>query len=212
MRILLACICAVLLAGMALAQKTNRPTERRPPREPKVVDEFKGPQHLAIVIDCSVQNKRAFEKSIRQATRAIERLTEKDTVSIVVFDDAAELLVPATPVTDKAAILAKLQGLKPRGMKALFAGVAKGAEEVRRNKSEEQAKRVLLLSGNGTGKLIGPGDENVIEELKKSLSKENITLVQPPAGHGGGHHGALGERALPNRGKGEKGGGAKRVE
>ena len=207
MRILLACICAVLLAGTALAQRSGRPAERRPPREPKVVDEFNGPQHLAIVIDCSVQNKRAFERSIRLATRAIERLTDKDTVSIVVFDDAAELLVPATPVTDKAAILAKLQGLKPRGMKALFAGVAKGAEEVRRNKSEEQAKRVLLLSGNGTGKLIGPGDENAIDELKKSLSKENITLVQPLAGHGGGLHGDQ-----PRRRKGEKGGGAKRVE
>ena len=158
-----------------------------------------------------MQNKRAFERSIRLATRAIEHLTEKDTVSIVVFDDAAELLVPATPAADKALFLEKLQGLKPKGMKALFAGVAKGAEEVRRNKSEEQAKRVLLLSGNGTGKLIGPGDENVVEELKKSLGKENITLVQP-AGHGGGRHGALGERALPNRRKGEKGGDAKRVE
>ena len=207
MRFIFACICAAFLAGTALAQRSNRPTERRPPREQRAVDEFKGPQHLAIVIDCSVQNKRAFERSIRLATRAIERLTEKDTVSIVVFDDAAELLVPATPVTDKAAIIAKLQGLKPRGMKALFAGVAKGAEEVRRNKSEEQAKRVMLLSGNGTGKLIGPGDENEIETLKKSLSKENITLVQPQAGHGGGHHGDQ-----PRRRKGEKGGGAKRVE
>ena len=207
MKIVLACICAALLTGNAFAQRSNRPAERRPPRQPRVVDEFRGPQHLAIVIDCSAQNRRAFERTIRQARQVIERLTEKDTVSIVVFDDAAELLLPATPVADKAAILAKLQGLKPRGMRALFAGVAKGAEEVRRNKSEEQAKRVLLLSGNGTGKLIGPGDENVIEELKKSLSKENITLVQPSAGHGEGHQGDQ-----PRRRKGEKGGGAKRVE
>ena len=208
MRIALACICAALLAGTALAQRSNRPTERRPPRQPRVVDEFKGPQHLAIVIDCSVQNRRSFERSIRQATRVIERLTEKDTVSIVVFDDAAELLLPATPVTDKAAILAKLQGLKPRGMKALFAGIAKGAEEVRRNKSEEQAKRVLLLSGNGTGKQIGPGDENELEALKKSLGKENITLVQPSTARGGGQR----DGDQPRRRKGERGGGAKRVE
>ena len=208
MRIVLACMCAAILAGTALAQRSNRPTERRPPREPKVVDEFKGPQHLAIVIDCSVQNKRSFEKSIRQATRVIERLTEKDTVSIVVFDDAAELLLPATSAADKAPILEKLQGLKPKGMKALFAGVAKGAEEVRRNKSEEQAKRVLLLVGNGTGKQIGPGDESEIEALRKSLSKEKIALVQPPVGHGGGGH--RGDQ--PRRRKGEKGGAAKRVE
>ena len=208
MKSLFACICAVLFSASASAQNAPRSAARRAPRPERAADDFKGPQHLAIVIDCSAQNKRAFERSIRLATRAIERLTEKDTVSIVVFDDAAELLLPATPAADKAAILAKLQGLKPRGMKALFAGVAKGAEEVRRNKSDEQAKRVLLLVGNGTGKQIGPGDENELETLKKSLSKENITLVQPPAGHGGGSR----DGDQPRRRKGERGGGAKRVE
>ena len=208
MKFLLACICAVLFSANMPAQNAPRSAARRAPRPERAADDFKGPQHLAIVIDCSAQNKRAFERSIRLATRAIERLTEKDTVSIVVFDDAAELLLPATPVTDKAAILAKLQGLKPRGMKALFAGVAKGAEEVRRNKSEEQAKRVLLLVGTGTGKQIGPGDENELETLRKSLGKENITLVQPPAGPGGGSR----DGDQPRRRKGERGGGAKRVE
>ena len=201
----LACICAALLAGPALAQRSARPTERRPPREPRLVDEYKGPQHLAIVIDCSVQNKRAFERTIRQAARVIERLTEKDTVSIVVFNDAAELLLPATSAADKAPILEKLRGLKPRGMKAMFAGVAKGAEEVRRNASEEQAKRVLLLSGNGSGKLIGPGTDEEIGTLRESLSKEKITLVTPPPGHGG-------HRDRPRRRQGEKGGDAKHVE
>ena len=206
----LVCICAALLAGTVYAQKSARPTERRPPRPERVVDDFKGPQHLAIVIDCSVQNKRAFDRIIRQATHAIERLTEKDTVSIVVFDDSAELLLPATPATDKAPILEKLQGLRPRGMKALFAGIAKGAEEVRRNPSEEQAKRVLLLSGNGSANLIGPGSADDIGTLKESLRKEKIALVTPQAGSGGRRGGDHARRR--NGGKGEKGGDAKRVE
>ena len=211
MRILLACICAALLAGTALAQRSNRPTERRPPREPKVVDEFKGPQHLAIVIDCSVQNRRSFEKSIRQATRVIERLTEKDTVSIVVFDDAAELLLPATPAVDKAPILEKLKGLKPKGMKALFAGIAKGAEEVRRNPSAEQAKRVMVLSGDGPGTVIGPGAPDEIRTLRESLGKEKITVVVPQVGHGQEGRPGDNPRWRP-KAKGEKGGAAKRVE
>ncbi len=208
MRILFACICVALLAGTSLAQRSNRPAERRPPREPKVVDDFKGPQHLALVIDCSSQNKRAFERSIRLATRAVERLTEKDTVSIVVFDDTAELLLPATSAADKAPILAKLQGLKPKGMKALFAGICKGAEEVRRNKSDEQAKRVMVLSGGGPGPLIGPGAPDDVRTLTESLRKENISLVLPQFGHGPG--GSRGEH--PRRRQGEKGGDAKRVE
>ena len=211
MKILLACICAVLFWAGASAQNARRPAERRVPRPERAAADFKGPQHLAIVIDCSTQNKRAFERSIRLAARAIERLTEKDTVSIVVFDDAAELLLPATPAVDKAPILEKLKGLKPKGMKALFAGIAKGAEEVRRNPSAEQAKRVMVLSGNGPGALIGPSSPEEIRTLTDSLGKEKITFVVPQAGNGpGGRRGGNPRRR--QKAKGEKEGDAKRVE
>ena len=185
MRFALAFICAAFLSCNLLAQQPSRPARRRTPRQEPAVDTFRGPQHLAVVIDCSAQNRRAFERSVRQATRLVERLTDKDTVSIVVFDDAAELLLPATPATEKAPILAKLQGLKPKGMKALFAGIAKGAEEVRRNTSEGQAKRVMLLSG-GEGPLIGPGSPDDIRTLAEALRKEGISLVMPQDGKGGG--------------------------
>ena len=208
MRFALAFVCAALLSWNLLAQPSARPARRRVPRQEPAVDSFKGPQHLALVIDCSAQNRRAFERSMRQATRLVERLTDKDTVSIVVFDDAAELLLPATSAAEKAPILAKLRGLKPKGMKALFAGICKGAEEVRRNKSDEQAKRVMVLSGGGPGPLIGPGAPDDVRTLTESLRKENISLVQPQFGHGPG--GSRGEH--PRRRQGEKGGGAKRVE
>ena len=122
MRFALAFVCAALLSWNLLAQPSARPARRRVPRQEPAVDSFKGPQHLALVIDCSAQNRRAFERSVRQATRLVERLTDKDTVSIVVFDDAAELLLPATSAAEKAPILAKLRGLKPKGMKAQCAG------------------------------------------------------------------------------------------
>ena len=193
------CVCILLLAGPAFAQAA-RPAERRAPR----VEASKGPQHVAIVIDCSIQNKRAFDRLLRQATRAVERLTENDAVSIVVFDDAAELLLPITSAADRTQILEKLKDLKPKGMKALFAGIAKGAEEVRRNATEGRAKRVLVLSGNGSGALIGPRSESELGLLKKSLGKENISLViQQSAGNRGNR---------PRGRQGGKGGDAKRVK
>ena len=202
MRVALACVCAVLLSGNVFAQNPPQPAERRAPH----AESSKGPQHVAIVIDCSIQNKRAFERLLRQATRAIERLTERDTVSVVVFDDAAELLVPATSAADREHILEKFKGLKPKGMKALFAGIAKGAEEVRRNATEGQTKRVLVLSGHGSGALIGPGSEKELGLLKKSLGKEQITLVIQQSRAGGNRGGR-------SRGRqGGKGGDAKRVK
>ena len=184
MRFALAFICAAILSWNLLAQQSTRPARRRAPRQEPVVDSFKGPQHLAIVIDCSAQNRRMFERSLRQATRLVGRLTDKDTVSIIVFDDVVELLLPATSAADKAPILAKLQGLKPKGMKALFAGIAKGAEEVRRNTPEGLARRVMLLSG-GEGPLIGPGSPDDIRTLAAALRKEGISLVRPQDGKGG---------------------------
>ena len=181
MKVALACVFAVLLSGGAFAQSSG--------------------QHLAIVIDCSAaQSKRLFDRSIRHAMRAVERLTARDTVSVVAFDDAVELLVPATSVTNKAPILAKLKGLKPRGKRALFAAIAKGADEVRRYASEEQAKRVMLLTGNGAGPLIGPGTPDDIRTLAKSLAKEKITLFSPQEGNAQG-----GRRATqPRRQSGKK--------
>lgn len=183
MKVALACACAVLLSVLAFAQSPA--------------------QHLAIVIDCSAQSKRLFDRSIRQAMRAVERLTAKDTLSVVVFDDAVELLVPATSVTNKAPVIAKIKGLKPRGKRALFAAIAKGADEVRRNASEEQVKRVMLLTGNGTGPLIGPGTPDEIRTLTKSLSKEKIALFSPQEGYAQG--GRRGTQPRRQGGKKEKG-------
>ena len=202
MRVALACVCAVLLSGNVFAQGPSQPSERRVPR----VESSKGPQHVAIVIDCSIQNKQAFNRLIRQATRVVERLTANDAVSIVVFDDAAELLLPITSAADRAPILEKLKGLKPKGKKALFAGIAKGAEEVRRNATEGRTKRVLVLSGNGSGALIGPGSDEELGLLKKSLGKEKITLVIQQSRTGGNRGGR-------SRGRqGGKGGDATRVK
>ena len=69
-------------------------------------------------------------------------------------------------------------------------------------------RKAAVLDPSQAPPEIGPGDENELEALKKSLGKENITLVQPPAGPGGGSR----DGDQPRRRKGERGGGAKRVE
>ena len=66
-------------------------------------------------------------------------------------------------------------------MKALFAGIAKGAEEVRRHTSEGQARRVMVLSG-GEGPLIGPGSPDDIRTLAEALRKEGISLIRTQGG------------------------------
>ena len=71
--------------------------------------------------------------------------------------------------------------------------------------AKEQAKRVMVLSGNGPGAVIGPGSPEEIRTLTKSLAKEKITVVAPQ----GGRHGAPPRRPKP-KAQGE--GHAKRIE
>ena len=136
------------------------------------------PQHLAIVIDRSVQDRRSLERSVRTAIQAVNRLTGKDTVSIIAYGDSAEVMLHATSATNRS-VAAKVRGIRPHGMKALFAGMAMGAEELRRHSTTGQTMRVMVLAGTGKGTLIGPDTQEDIRTLVDSLRKENIGVSAP---------------------------------
>ena len=136
------------------------------------------PQHLAIVIDRSVQDRRSLERSVRTAIQAVNRLTGKDTVSIVAYGDSAEVVLHATSATNKS-VAAKVRGIMPHGKKALFAGMAMGAEELRRHSTTGQTMRVMVLAGTGKSTLIGPDTQEDIRTLVDSLRKENIGVSAP---------------------------------
>ncbi len=120
------------------------------------------------------------------AVDTISRLTEDDSVSIVSYGDSATLVLPATSAANRAVVLEKLRDLKPAGMKALFAGMARGAEELRRKSSESQVKKLLVLAGTGTSALIGPDTKQDIRTLVDSLRKEKIAVSAPYGLRGSG--------------------------
>lgn len=131
-----------------------------------------GPQCLVLVIDTSAAAPKMFSRTVRIATEAVQRLKETDTVSIVTFDEVAETVLPATSAKEKEKILGVIKSLRPKGEKALMAGLARGAEEVRKA-AEGQAKRMLLLS-SPTPTTIGPGAPEDLRKFSDSLRKEGI--------------------------------------
>lgn len=131
-----------------------------------------GPQCLVLVIDTSAAAPKMFSRTVRIATEAVQRLKETDTVSIVTFDEVAETVLPATSAKEREKILDVIKSLKPKGEKALMAGLARGAEEVRKA-AEGQAKRMLLLS-SPTPTTIGPGAPEDLRKFSDSLRKEGI--------------------------------------
>ncbi len=138
-------------------------------------NESRVPVNIAIVLDRS--GSMAGENIVRAreaAITAVELLDERDIVSIVTYDDKVNVLVPAMRLTDRAAVIGKIKSINTGGSTALFAGVSKGAEEIRKNLNGNYISRVILLSDGQAN--VGPATPGELGELGASLMKEGIAV------------------------------------
>ena len=133
------------------------------------------PANVALVIDrSSSMQGRKIEEARNAAIMALQRLNSQDIVSIVAYSDGVSVLVPATKLSDRAGVERAIQSLQARGSTALFAGVSKGAAEVRKFASANYINRVILLSDGQANR--GPSSPGELGELGASLIKEGITV------------------------------------
>ena len=133
------------------------------------------PVNVAIVLDKSgsMQGEK-IAQAREAAVAAIERLSNRDIVSVVAYDSTVKVVVPATRLTDKAEVIQRIREIEANGSTALFAGVSKGAEEIRKFLEKDRVNRVILLSDGLAN--VGPQSPSELGELGKSLSKEGITV------------------------------------
>jgi len=134
------------------------------------------PVNVAVVIDKSgSMSGEKIQKAKEAALMAIGKLSAKDIVSVVAYNHTVEVLLPATKVADKAAIRAAIQKLSAGGNTALFAGVSKGADELRKFLDKDRANRIILLSDGLAN--VGPSSPAQLGELGLSLIKEGISVT-----------------------------------
>lgn len=131
--------------------------------------------NLAIVIDRSgsMQGDK-INNARRAAMAAIDRLSDEDIISVVVYDTSVEVIVPATKATDRESIKQRIQQLQANGNTALYEGVKKGASEVRKFHSDRRVNRVILLSDGLAN--VGPTTPHELAELGRSLSDEGTSI------------------------------------
>lgn len=131
--------------------------------------------NVAIVLDRSgsMQGDK-IKKAKEAAISAVDRLAPQDIVSVITYDSNVQVLVPATKATDKAAIKEKIASITIGGNTALFAGVSKGAAEVRKFLDEEKVNRIILLSDGLAN--VGPSSPGELGALGVSLMKDQIAV------------------------------------
>jgi Ca-activated chloride channel family protein len=137
--------------------------------------DYRAPVNVAIVIDRSgsMQGEK-LTRAKEAAKLAVSRLHPDDVVSVVAYDDTVRVLLPATKVADRTAVLAAIEELQPGGSTALFAGVSVGAAEVRKFLDRERVNRVVLLSDGLAN--VGPDSPAELGALGASLKKEGVAV------------------------------------
>ncbi|WP_114195011.1 vWA domain-containing protein [Edaphovirga cremea] len=137
----------------------------------------RSPINLALVIDRSTSmSGERIEKAREAAILAVNMLNATDTLSVVAYDNSAEVIIPATKVNNKQALIAKIQQhIHPQGMTALFAGVSKGIGQVDKNLNREQVNRIILLSDGQAN--IGPTSINELSDLARMAAKKGIAIT-----------------------------------
>lgn len=132
--------------------------------------------NIALVIDKSgsMQGKK-IEKAKQAAIEAIDRLRSNDIVSVIVYDQGVQVVLPATKLSDKATAKNAIRRINAGGSTALFAGVSKGAAEVRKFLDDNRVNRVILLSDGQAN--VGPDSPGELGAFGASLLKERIAVT-----------------------------------
>ena len=134
------------------------------------------PLNLAVVLDKSgSMNGAKLEKTRQAAMQLVDRLAPNDIFSLVVFSDQAEVLVPAQPVEDKAALRERIEGITANGSTALFAGVRMGADQVQEYFSSKRINRVILLSDGLAN--VGPSSPRELRRLGGQLAEGGVSVT-----------------------------------
>ncbi len=131
------------------------------------------PLNFSLVLDRSGSMQGAKLAALKDATRrVIETLTPHDIVSIVLFDDTVQTLTPATPATDKAALIAQIDAIEEAGGTAMSGGLAAGVVELRKHADPGRVGAMLLLTDGQTW-----GDEDRCRALAQELARDGVRVT-----------------------------------
>jgi Ca-activated chloride channel family protein len=134
------------------------------------------PANVSIVLDKSgSMTGQKIQYAIDAAIKALNMLGPNDIVSVITYDDTVRVLVPATKLDDREFIYTKISQIRAGGSTALFAGVSKGAAEVRKFLDRNHVNRVILLSDGLAN--VGPSSPGDLADLGTSLGREGIAVT-----------------------------------
>lgn len=141
------------------------------------------PLNLSLVLDRSGSMAGTpLKQAIRAAQDLAGELSAEDRVSVVIYDDNVDTIVPPTLAKDKAAIVTRIGKVSAGGCTNLSGGWLEGCKHVKAHSTGEQVNRVLLLTDGQAN--VGVTNPDVL--LKTAAEKAAEGVVTTTLGFGKG--------------------------
>lgn len=130
------------------------------------------PLNLAFVLDRSGSMAGKKIESLRKAVKlVIDQLDSDDIISLVIFDDRADVLVPSVSVTDKNSLKRQVDTITDRGGTEMSKGMKLGIQELQKHLTPDRVSRMVLLTDGQTY-----GDEDECQKLANQLAQLRVPL------------------------------------
>jgi Ca-activated chloride channel family protein len=134
------------------------------------------PLNIGLVLDRSGSMAGQKIEYVRQAaTYAVEQLLSTDRVSVTIYDDVIETIIPSMCAVDKASIIRKIRRIYDRGRTALHAGWVQGGIQVSQHLSSKHLNRIILLSDGLAN--VGEINPDVIASDVHGLAERGVSTT-----------------------------------
>ncbi len=138
----------------------------------EIMAQVRMPLNFALVIDHSGSMRGAKLKNVREAVKmVIDRLEPTDYISVVIFDDTSQVIIPSMPANDKPGMKAAIDRIQDAGGTTMSLGMIQGIGELRRWNIPNAINRMILLTDGVTY-----GDTDRCRQLARDAAAAGISI------------------------------------
>ncbi|MEJ2208932.1 MAG: DnaJ domain-containing protein [Anaerolineae bacterium] len=131
------------------------------------------PLNLCLVLDRSTSMKGGRLQQVKEAARYIvDQMNDEDVLSLIVFDDRAELLLPGRRNVDRLAARSAISHIQANGGTEILQGLQLGWQQIQRWHTPDRVSHLLLLTDGQTY-----GDEEGCLEMATLAAQEHVSLT-----------------------------------